>query len=609
MHCRCSLPPAPWINLLPEPVHVYRLGKTDVAVRGKKQQLVIEFLGICPDTDDKTLKSETGASTATLAKLEQAGLILRTTTFGTGNMHSKPSAMDLPPLSATESEAHDVIHTDRRPGVLFDEVGTDRTLLYATLAADERRAGRATILLFPQAYDARKAYARLQPLLGKDTVLVHGQMSTAQRRKTFRQIRSLHAPVIVGTRTALFSPVTTLGLIVVDDEHEWVYKSEQTPRYHTRLTAEVVAKLHDAKLVLASATPSLESWRHTQSRYHMARIRPDIVAALPRITTIDLTQVEFGSLYPFSAPLVQALEARLQAKERSVLLLNRRGSATSLLCLDCRTAVTSPVTGLPLTVHDTGGKGMLVDHLTGYSQPIPEKCAKCKSVRMHPVGAGTQKIEALLQRMFPKAVVLRADADTLETPDTMEEMIHALNEDRADILVGTQPVLRAIDLPKVTLAAVMVADVGLSQPNFRAGERVFQQLTHVVTHMSGKPESEIIIQTFRPDAPEISCATRRDTETYITGELKLRTDAGYPPAAQMICLLLRGPSAQPRARDLFERAKAQAPQAGCTVTLGPPQPGRSPAWRITVRGTSPRLLLHTLPLEGVIIDVDPLELD
>ncbi len=610
------LPPPPWTNLLPIPMVEYRLLKHDAVVRGKKQQAIMGMLREKGTTEETTLRNETGASTATLTALESSGIIERMTRTDSRlarkqEGHSTSSA--LPSLSASENEAYELLHADKHPGVLLDDVGTDRTLFYATLTHEEHRAGRASIVLFPQVYDAARAYERLRLLLGDNHVLfVHGRMSPAQRRAAFRVVRTMHAPVIVGTRTALFSPVERLGLVIVDDEHEWVYKSEQTPRYHTRLAAEVLATLCGAKLVLASATPSLESWKHGHTlpaRYHMAHIRPDIVAALPRITTIDLSQTEFGSLYPFSPPLIEALQARLERKERSVLLLNRRGSATALLCLDCKTTVVSPVTRMPLTVHIVGGKHMLIDHLTGHSEAMPTVCGNCKSTRLHSVGAGTQKIEALLNRIFPKAKVLRADADTLETPDTMEDMIHALDNNRADILVGTQPVLRAVQSPKVTLAAAVLADVGLSQPNFRSGERVFQQLTHLITKMSGKASADIIIQTFRPDAREIKCASQRKTQEYMTAELSLRAQTDYPPTSQMMCLLLRGPGAREQAQRMFVNAKSVASSASCVVTLGPPQPGKPPVWRITLRGKAPRMILNTIPLENAIVDVDPLELD
>ncbi len=616
------LPADPWANLLPLPVVRFRLLRQDAIVRGKKQQAVIQYLLDHPTADENALREETAASMATLKALEEQSIITREIVHAPDTIDEHYAPVSLPPVSPTEAAALDALHEDRRPGVLFDEIGTDRTSLYAHLINDERRAKRGMILLFPQVFDAREAHRKVCGIMGGDGIfLVHGQMTPAQRRQTFRMIRQCQSPAVIGTRTALFSPIEKLGLVIVDDEHEWTYKSEQTPRYHARLTAEILAKLHGAKLILASATPSLESWNHTQfpipksqvpsppSRYHLARLRPDIVAQPPPITLLDLAEAEFGSLYPFTPPLITAIQSRLDRKEHSVLLLNRRGSATALLCMDCRKNILSPVTKLPLTLHEASEKPMLVDHLSGYTEPPPDRCPHCKSSQLRPVGAGTQKIEALLKRMFPKANILRADADTLDQPGAMEGMIATLKEGKADILVGTQPVLRAVGLPSVTLASAVLADVGLSQPNFRAGERVFQQLSHLVSRMSGKPSSQIIIQTFRPQAPEILHAAKRQTEQYLTDELALRHQAGYPPAAQMICLLLRGPKARMNAQRLHEQAKKLATQAECSVSLGPPQPGRPSVWRITLRGKKPRQIVHGLSLDGVVVDVDPLELE
>jgi primosomal protein N' (replication factor Y) len=441
---------------------------------------------------------------------------------------------------------------------------------------------------------------------------VHSRLRPAQRKEEWKRIHRGEVSVVIGSRSALFSPLKQLGVVILDEEHEWTYKNEQTPRYHARETAAELCKHTDAKLVLGSATPSLESWSRAKTgMYHLSRL-PDRhgTGTLPTVKLIDLAEVEFGKLYPFSPELLSAIKARLDRGEQSVLFLNRRGAASALLCLDCRRRVISAESQLPFTVHhDASGSPYLMDHTTGIRAAVPATCPHCKSVRLHEVGAGTQRIEEILHAQFPKARLLRADSDTLEHPEQMRALLGKMKNGQADILLGTQSVVKGLDLPNVTLAAVLIADIGLSLPHFRAGERIMQLLTQLTGRSGRAKPGDVLIQTFRPDSAEVIAASKHATEKYLDDELRMRAASGYPPFTSMVRLIVRGPGAEARARTVYADAHAAASKTSSDVkiAIAPTLFGGRKEWQIMLRGSDLRKLLSTLTLRDVSVDVDPIE--
>ncbi|MSR86880.1 primosomal protein N', partial [Candidatus Peribacteria bacterium] len=503
---------------------------------------------------------------------------------------------------------------------------------YASLITDVVKNGKQAILLVPEILLTENVIDRFEQLLPRDRIAVlHSRLKPGQRKEEWKRIHRGEVSLVIGSRSALFAPLHQLGLIIIDEEHEWTYKNEQTPRYHARETAEALCRHAGAKLVLGSATPSLESWARAKSemiggagflpagtaarkaapRYHLARL-PDRYGsnALPTVRIVDLAQTEFGSQYPFSQELITAIDERLKKKEQCVLFLNRRGMASALLCMQCRRRVISPESQLPFTVHHRAdGTPYLVDHSTGTTGAVPAHCPHCASAELREVGAGTQRIESILQRIFPRARLLRADTDTLETPEQMRALLHKMKNDGADILLGTQTVVKGLDLPNVTLAAVLIADIGLSLPHFRAGERILQLLTQLTGRSGRAKPGEVIIQTFRPDAPEVVAAAKHETERYLEDELKMRTHAGYPPVTSMIRILLRGPDAESRAKKLqAELLNANARSTEQTkISRAPTLFGGGREWHILLRGLNPRSLLEHINRNEIVIDVDPME--
>ena len=516
-------------------------------------------------------------------------------------------------LTPAQDIAYTAIKSAPRPSLLFGVTGSGKTEIYARLIADAARAGKQSILLVPEILLTEHIIHRFEELFPRDQIaILHSRLTPKARREEWQRIKRGDVALVIGSRSALFAPCRSLGVVIIDEEHEWTYKNEQAPRYHARETAEVLCKASDARLVLGSATPSLESWaRAKEGKYQLVRLMNRFSGLVaPQVRIIDLGVVRFGNTYPFSPPLLSAIRDRLQRGEQSILFLNRRGMATSILCLQCRRRVLSPASQLPYTIHRTqGGRPFLLDHITGDRAELPAVCPSCGSATLRTVGAGTQRLEDILGGLFPEARVLRADSDTLKHPEQMRLLLDKMQQGKADILLGTQAVVKGLHLAGVTLAAVLLADIGLSIPHFRAGERVFQLLTQLTGRSGREKLGEVIIQTLRPDAPEVLAAAHHRTEEYLDEELKVRTTFQYPPATRMIRLLIASADAAAKARALQKMTleKIREQNLPITATCAPTLFGAGKVWHILLRGEDPRVVLNHLNLSNVTVDVDPVE--
>lgn len=608
------LPSSPWRNATPRDEVWYRLGEP-FEKGGAKQKVVMDLLKDKVKMTKEQLKLETAASSATIKSLIEKGHILESRE--PADVGPPPSSYEVlqarPVFTPLQQKAYEEIKAETKPSLLFGLTGSGKTEIYASLIADMAAEGKQTILLVPEILLTEHTIHRFEKMFDRDRIaIIHSRLTPAAKRLEWMRIHSGEAALVIGSRSALFAPCKNLGLIIIDEEHEWTYKNEQTPRYHARETAEALCGFSGAKLVFGSATPSLEAWHRAKTgRYQLVRLperyqnRP-----LPNVQVVDLANVKFGSLYPFSPPLLHAIEDRLEKKEQIVLFLNRRGVASAMLCLECRKRLTSPASQLPFTVHKTrDGKPYLLDHIAGVSAPVPSTCPHCGSPRLLPIGAGTQRLEDVIASVFPQAKVLRADSDTLQFPEQMRNLLADMRERRADILLGTQSVVKGLDLPGVTLAAVLLADVGLSLPHFRAGERVFQLLTQLTGRSGRAVPGDVIIQTFRPQAAEIVAAAAHRTEDYMEAELQLRETLKYPPHTQMIRFLVNGPKAEARAHifhqhliKVLEKEKIDA-TAMCAPTLF----GIGQEWHVLLKGNGLRPLLPKLDLNDVMVDVDPVD--
>jgi primosomal protein N' (replication factor Y) len=605
------LPAPPWKNVAPEHLIGYEIGDLKKPVRGSKRKKVIEFVSDNPGSSVLQIQTTTGAGSATIRGLIDLEILKE---VKIKEVESPTPPKSFPQLKDADKKIIDDLLSTDRPSLLTDnKPGDDRTDLYAALAARVFKKGKSSLLLYPDGFSADYAFRKLKEIFGNDLLFLHSGTGIASRRKISRELLKSRPKILVGTRTALFSPTPILGLVILDNEQEWTFKSEQTPRYHTRLTAEVLCKFASAKLVLASSTPSLEALQHAMPiggkdppRYHL--VERKAAGTFPKRTlVVDLTSADFGKSYPLTTPLLDSLKDRLSKQETSVLLLNRKGTATSLMCFECKRSVTSPVSNLPMSVVNENGRPMLLDRPTGYAEPVPAVCPQCRAAKLNAVGAGTEGVESTLRRLLPDARIARADSDSLDRPEKISLLLTGITRGEIDILVGTQPVLKALGLPRVSLASVLIADIGLSHPDFRSGERVFKQLTRIISQMNAKPNGLTIIQTFRTGAPEIACAVEGRKEEYWTTELAQRAAARYPPFSQMIRLIVRGKGVRERTEALFKFARDRAEPLKINVAMTEEYENNRRIGTITLRGNKPRDLLKQLPLRDVSVDVDPAE--
>ena len=607
------LPASPWRNALPKEQVFFRLAQEPDHM-GAKQKHIVALLRGKDGMSKEEILQKTESSPATLNVLLKKGIVVEEK-----HAHQKtavPSSYPLleqpPALTPIQQRAYEALKKETRPSLLFGITGSGKTEVYATLIADQAKRGKQSILLVPEILLTEHTIHRFARMFERSSIAVlHSRLTPAARRNEWQRIHHHDVALVIGSRSALFAPCRNLGLVIIDEEHEWTYKNEQSPRYNTRDAAETLCRFSDAKLVLGSATPSLEAWQRAKTGTYALVPIPERFQnrPLPSVTVVDLGAVKFGSLYPFSPTLLQAMEVRLQKKEQSVLFLNRRGMASGMLCLECRRRLVSPLTQLPFTVHKArDGKPYLLDHISGASASIPARCPQCGSTQLFPVGAGTQRLEELLRTVFPKARVLRADSDSLKHPEQMRDLLRSMRENEADILLGTQSVVKGLDLPGVTLAAVLVADIGMSLPHFRAGERVFQLLTQLTGRSGRTVPGDVIIQTFRPDALEVVAASKHRTEEYLDAELQLRTTLRYPPSTELIRFLVSGDNAESRAKT-FHRAVQSAitEQMDARASVAPTLFGAGKEWHILLKGNGIHSLLSQLPSENITVDVDPVD--
>ncbi len=609
---RVWLPSPPWKNLLPEVLTYYKRGDSKLIPRGSKQIALLEELNSQDECEEKILLERTGASKTTLKSMLDKGFLVSEQRVEAQSTTNEPRITE-PVLTERQEKEYKEMKNDSRPSLLFGITGSGKTEIYAKLVADAVREGKQAILLVPEILLTEHSIDRFEELLGKEHVcVIHSKLTNGERRNLWKKIHNGSFSLVIGSRSALFSPLQRLGLVILDEEHEWTYKNEQTPRYHAREVAEKLCEFSGAKLVLGSATPSLESWSFAkQGAYHLASLPSRFAdAVLPTVRIIDLATVNFGQLYPFSAPLLEAIKKRIERKEQCVLFLNRRGKASALLCMECRRRIVSPVSQLPFTVHRSpSGRLYLLDHTSGAQAEVPAECPFCKSPSLKEVGAGTQGLEEVLQRQFPHARIIRADSDSISDPQEMRILLQTMRNGEADILLGTQSVVKGLDLPLVTLAGVLIADVGLSLPHFRAGERVFQLLTQLTGRSGRHAPGEVIIQTFRPDAVEIKAAANHATEDFLDTEMKLRKAMGYPPFQEMARCIFRGKDAAREAastRILLEQV-ARERELQATITHSPTLFGGGVVWHVIIRGAHIRPILENIDTTRLIVDVNPLD--
>ena len=417
------------------------------------------------------------------------------------------------------------------PTLLFGITGSGKTEVYLQAIAAELAAGRSAIVMVPEIALTPQTVSRFASRFGDRVAVLHSALSDGERYDEWHRIRSGTARVVIGPRSAVWAPVRDLGLIVVDEEHESSYKQDETPRYNARDVAVLRGALEGARVVLGSATPSLESWMNVKrGKYALAEMtRRAGTGRLPNVRIEDMRrEAGGGGGMIFSRELLEAIRQRLDRHEQTILFLNRRGYATSAVCAGCGFVVSCPDCGIPYTYHRADA--CLRCHVCGQWIPVPKDCPQCKCPGFDFKGIGTQRAEAALQKCFPHARVLRMDADSTSRKNSHDDLLSAFRRGEADVLLGTQMIAKGLDFPNVTLVGVLNADSSLNMPDFRAGERTYQLLAQVAGR-AGRAElpGEVIIQTHDVDAPVLAAVVRGDFAGFAADELKARQECFFPP--------------------------------------------------------------------------------
>jgi primosomal protein N' (replication factor Y) len=518
-----------------------------------KQQAILAELAASGGEMALAALREKGTSPSTLQTLVRRGLVRideRPANFSMSGLgHVNPNHA----LNEQQMEALASIWTATgfQPFLLHGVTGSGKTAVY--LAAMQRALdhGMGAILLVPEIGLTPAAAAQLDAAFGNRVALLHSALTPAERSEQWHRIRRGEAPIVVGTRSAIFAPVHNLGLILVDEEHDQSYKQEETPRYNARDVAVMRAKLADAPVVLGSATPSLESWQNSEAGKYRRIVMAERVnnRPLPGVEIVDM-RLEFqqtGQEQLFSRSLVAETQAALDRGEQAMILLNRRGYSFVAMCRACGEKLECVNCAISLTHHKasdspealaTAGQ-RLECHYCGYRRTVPKRCPKCDSEHLYYLGAGSQQGEERLQEIFPSARIGRMDRDTVRGRYDMERLLARLHSGEINLLVGTQMIAKGHDVHGVTLVGVVGCDHALSMPDFRAAERVFQLMTQVSGRAGrGELPGRVVVQTYHPDHYAILAASTHDYAGFVARELKYRRWMHYPPFGVLANLLI-----------------------------------------------------------------------
>ncbi|MGN1016516.1 MAG: primosomal protein N' [Faecousia sp.] len=507
----------------------------DYAQRSPRQRAVLEMLSNLGEVSVKELCYFTGATPAMVRRLEEKGYVTLADRPVLRCREIVPAPLDGPLVLNEEQESCFRGLRDRmegeNPGValLYGITGSGKTSVYIRLIRECLDQGKSALLLVPEIALTPQLLGLMAAHFGDQVAVLHSSLPAGERYDQWKRIRSGEAKLVVGTRSAVFAPCTP-GLIILDEEQEHSYKSENTPRYHAREVAIWRGAKEGALVLLGSATPSIETmYRAKTGVYGLYTLhRRYNGRPLPRVEIVDMRrELELGNDGSLSIPLRQAMVDTHEAGKQTILLLNRRGASRALVCVDCRETPECPRCSLRLTYHSANDR--LMCHYCGFSEPAPRRCPKCGGP-LKPIGTGTQKVQQELAELFPQMETLRMDADTVSAVNTHEKILERFQQEHIPVLLGTQMVAKGLNLPQVTLVGVLDADLSLYTGGYRAGETTFNMLTQVVGRAGrGDTPGRAVIQTLVPEHQVIRLAAEQDYEGFYNLEIQLRRVQNAPP--------------------------------------------------------------------------------
>jgi len=525
-----------------------------------------------------------GISSAVIGGLARRGLVVIRTEADERDPFERSALASVAPAAGRQLTEEQAAAFDQlaalvdaggfRVSLLHGVTGSGKTEIYLRLAARVCAAGRRVLLMVPEIALTPSVLALFRGTFGARVAIQHSALSDGERHDQWQRIRRGDVDLVIGTRSAVFAPIERLGLIIVDEEHDSSYKQEETPRYHGRDVAVVRGQREGALVVLGSATPSMESYQHAESgKYSMSVLGRRVLdrpLATVRIVNMRDEYAEDGPDVIISRPLAAGIADRLERQEQVLVLLNRRGYATAVVCRQCGDTFDCPNCSISLTVHRARNGWRAQCHYCDYGVTVPRQCRKCAAPYLEQTGFGTEKVEQQLQERFPSARIGRVDRDSVRRKGALTSLLSRFGSGELDILVGTQMIAKGHDFPRVTLVGVISADVGLGMADFRASERSFQLLTQVAGR-SGRGErlGEAIVQTLYPDHYSIQLACRQDYPAFFQKELIYRRTMRYPPLIALVNAVVRGRTFDEAMQTASQIVRALEPAATGFTILGP----------------------------------------
>lgn len=602
---------------------------------GKRQVEALQALKGAPDGLTMPALTERGITGAALTRLKTLGLVTvreervdrdpfeHAVSAIKPHVHRDPTdeqqqALDLLLPRATARAFH--------VALIQGVTGSGKTEVYLRLADAVRRTGRGVLMLVPEIALTPQVAALFRARFGQAVAIQHSGLSDGERHDQWHRIRRGDVDVVIGTRSAVFAPLANPGLIIVDEEHDTSYKQDETPRYHGRDVAIMRGKFANALVVIGSATPTIESFANAlEGKYTLVTLKKRVLdRPMASVTVVSMREeiAEAGEDVVLSRTLADGIRDRLEKHEQSLILLNRRGFATAVVCRQCTATLECPNCSISLTIHKHGVNWSARCHYCNFLKPVPRVCEKCAAPYMERVGFGTERVEAEIRRAFPSARIARVDRDTVRRKGSLVETLQKVASREVDILIGTQMIAKGHDFPECTLVGVISADVGLGLADFRSAERTFQLLTQVAGRAGrGERPGEAVVQSLLPQHYSIRLACAQDYRAFYDKEVEFRRAMRYPPQVAMVNVVVRGKTfqeAMDAARDLADAARG----AKGFVILGPaPAPltklrGEHRA-QFFLKGTSRKAMREALQLavsrkpslaKRISIDVDPLSM-
>lgn len=468
-----------------------------------------------------------------------------------------------------EKVVKEIIDSSDTVYLLHGVTGSGKTEVYMTLIEEGIKRGKQSIVLVPEISLTPQTLARFEKRFGKRVAVFHSALSEGEKYDEYRRVARGEVNVIVGTRSAIFAPLKDISYIIMDEEHSDSYKQENSPRYDTKMVALERCKYHKAKLILGSATPTLESYaRALKGVYHLVNLRERVGGRnLPKVEFVDMNKALATAKGHFSLELIKRIEETLIRGEQVILLLNRRGYSSVLSCKNCGYVMKCPNCDISLTYHKTNN--MLRCHYCGYATNYPKVCPECKEEALRDLGVGTEKIEEEVKSLFGNSKVLRMDVDTTSKKNAHQKIIESFGKGEANILIGTQMVAKGLDFPNVTLVGVLNTDTSLMIPDFRSSEATFDLLSQVAGRSGRAKEGLVVFQTYNKDHYAISCASNHDYLTFYKEEMAIRKMMKYPPYYYLVLVKISGKDENSCLKEAVRCEKVLKKYLDKTILLGP----------------------------------------